>query len=158
MTMNRHEPAWRAALNKGWDHALSTLPEEERRALELARKEDRQTVRARAAAAAEAKKKRNRRFFELLLRGHTRGEIAKATGANEVTISNVLSALFPFPHPGRDNRYLAMRLSSANLAIVDELAADHLMDRQRVLELICSAALEQRGFHARRLLRIPGGA
>jgi Putative ATPase subunit of terminase (gpP-like) len=154
--MNRPEPSkWRAAKDRAIDRALAALPEEERKALELDRKEDRQAQRARYAANKEAKEKRNKRFSELYLRGYTKAEIARATGAHEITVSKVLSAFFSHPKPGRDNRIIAMGMSAAELGVLDDLARECLVDRQRVLEMICSAALEGHGLHARKLLRIP---
>ena len=162
--MNRDEAEkWRAVREKARavrDRAikreLSTLPEAERKEFELACKETRQGSVVRHRDSKEAREKRNKRFLELFLRGYTQADIAKSTGANEVTVSRALSAIFPFPPPGRDNRYIAARMSPVELGTLDEMAAEYLMDRLRLLELIVSAVLDQRGFHARKLLRLPG--
>ena len=164
--MNRDEAEkWRAVRDrarafsdKAIKDKLSTLTEDERQSIELDRKETRQHAVIRHRSSKEAREKRNKRFVELFLRGYTQAEVAKAAGSHEDTVSKVLSAIFPFPPPGRDNRYILMRLSPANLAILDEIAAECLIDRQRALELIGAGALEENGFHARKLLRIPGMA
>jgi hypothetical protein len=146
----------RAVKDRAIQRELSTLTEAERKEFELACKETRQHSVVRQRDGKDAREKRNKRFQELLLRGYTQAEIAKATGAHEGTVSRVLSSIFPFPPPGRDNRYIVARMSPVELGTLDEMAGEYLMDRLRLLELLVSAVLEQHGFQARKLLRLPG--
>jgi len=145
----------RAVKDRAIKRELSTLTDAERKEFELACKETRQHSVVRQRDSRETREKRNKRFQELLLRGYTQAEIAKATGAHEGTVSKALSSIFPFPPPGRDNRYIATRMSPVELETLDDLAGEYLMDRLRLLELLVSSVLEQHGFQARKLLRLP---
>jgi hypothetical protein len=113
---------------------------------------DRPTVKQRYIVKRDARARRQHRIIELLLRGNTQAEIAKVTSTAEPTISRVLAPIFPFPSPGRDNRYILVRLTPPMLHALDVLAKTILVDRMRALEMLCHANLEDEGKEARRIL------
>jgi hypothetical protein len=102
----------------------------------------------------DARAKRQHRIVETLLRGHTQVEIAKVVETDEHTVSRVLAPIFPFPAPGRDNRYILVRLTPPMLRELDVIAARLLVDRMRALEMLCHANLEGEGKVAKRTLGV----
>ena len=153
--MLRPEPdKYRKARSEAIEKHLAALPAAERAVLECDRKESRQAARARYSASREAREKRNKRFLELLLRGYTQGEIARVTGAHEITVSKVLSTFSPLPKPGRDRRHIALQLSPTSLRELDRLATDLLVDRLRVLEMMAEVWFADGAKIARRDLRV----
>jgi hypothetical protein len=154
--MLRSEPSkWREARSKAIERHLAALPAAERAVLESDRKESRQVARARCSASREAREKRNKRFLELLLRGYTQAEIAKVTGAHEITVSKVLATFSPFPKLGHGRRHIASTVATAHLIELDRLATDLLVDRLRVLEMMYELWFENGAKIARRDLRVP---
>jgi uncharacterized protein YerC len=146
---------WRAFKDKALQNALANLAKDdpEKHARVVA---DRPTVKQRYLIKREARAHRQHRIIELLLRGNTQADIAKVTGVAEPTISRVLAPIFPFPSPGRDNRYILSRLDPAKLRALDLLAELLLVDRMRALEMLIHANLESDAKVARRTLGIRG--
>ena len=144
---------WRAFKDKALQRALADLakhdPEKHARVVA-----ERPIAKQRYLVKREARAKRQLRMVESLLRGHTQTEISKLLDTDEATVSHVLRAIFPFPAPGRDNRYVLVKLSPEMLRAVDLLSAKLLVDRLRAIEMICHANLEEDGKVARRTLGI----
>jgi hypothetical protein len=143
-----HIDAYRKALST----ALGALSEEHREQI-LA---DRRTRRTVWLKEREAKDARQRRIMELALCGYPHWEIADLVGVTRRTIITLLNKSFPFPHPGRNNRYVTVRLSPTDLPALDRLREDMAPRRDRggALEAITEANLEQDAFVARRTLRV----
>lgn len=145
--------AHRGAMKQAVADALAALPPEVKE-WKLA---DRRARRANEKQNRNKKIARDLRAVLLRGTGYSQLEIAKIIGIDEQTVRRILDRTFPFsPHPGRDYRYVISRMSPPSLTALDRLCNDMAPrpDRQRALELILTAVLEEDATVARRTLRI----
>ena len=133
---------------------IEGLPEETRTALRRYHRAKAEAARVKSESKKQRTAERTRRILELMLNGHNQAEVGRAMKITDDVVSYTVRQIWPFPKPGRDNRYFAARLSPADLSALDDLAADMLLSRSRALEEICRVALETNATVARRLLHV----
>ena len=131
---------------------VEALPED----LRETRAAMKRVFKARAAKRREAKGQRQHHMVELLLTGHTQAEIARIVGQSSMNVSNALKPIWPFSHPGRDNRYVIATISPELVENLDAVAKRLGLSRMRAAGKILAAVLEEDGVVARRTLGIKG--
>ncbi len=146
----REIPADRLAVNAARKAAIEALTPEER----AARAERKAAACERHKRQKTARNERQRHGLEQLLTGYSSVEAARALGCHERTMSEAVGAIWPLPYPGPSNRYVAVRVSVAELAAIDGVAGELQITRLRAAEEIMSAALLQAPHVIRRTLRL----
>lgn len=108
----------------------------------------------RSRERAEHRAKKIRTIFELLLSGFSQTEAGAAVGMSQPRVSETISKFWPFPSPGRDSRYMAVRISPEERKALDEIASSMLLTPSRALEEIVKENLQGGGVVAKRTLKV----
>lgn len=149
--MPHREPApWRRALLEARRAALGALGDQDRRAAQ----DDIAAAAGRRRAEQSQKAARARRIGNLLIAGHTSPEIAAAVG---VSLSRLRALRLKHGLPLADRRgfrRLFAWLRDEHVAALDRLAADAGTDRDKILDRLLKAALQDDAHVARRTLGI----
>jgi len=133
--------------------AIAALPDDVREGIN----EDRRARRRNWQRNKNERTARQRRLIELILNGYTRVEVAEILGISKQWATTLAAELISLPHQGSNKRYIAVPISVENLAALDRLCG-HILGRQRALELIVAANMEDDGAVARRTLRVSRSA
>ena len=123
--------------------------------------EQRQERQRRNELARDKANERRRQFgirqiaiLERLLSGHSRADAARALGMSERHLNKTIFPVWPFPASTREQRYVAVRVSPADVDALDRLSADLALTRTRALEDLVRAMLESDALPARRTLKV----
>ncbi len=143
-------PADRLIVNAARKAAIDALTPEEH----AARADRKAAACERHKRKKVARNERQRHGLEQLLTGYSSVEAARALGCHERTMSEAVGAIWPLPYPGPGNRYIAIRVSLAELAAIDALARELQITRLRAAEEVMSAALQQAPHVTRRTLQL----
>ncbi len=141
-----------SAIKKG---ILASLPPDYAEARKEHFRRKRDAAKSKWRDAEQQRAQRTKEIVERFLLGHSQREIAAAMATNEKRIREVLEKFWPFQQQaGRDNRWVVIRLSPAALSALDAFAGDMLLTRERALERVAVAALQDDCAVARRTLRV----